>query len=162
MVIRADQLQRALEIFLHHAYAGVTVPAAVLQRVDAVRALGHEDAVSEDLLEPFETGACTPGTAIERAYALRIGQPMYPHMKLVIESEPAGNGTDAGEKLLFRADAHDRHLHAPAGSPDAAWLASVRSSNKKLTESIEAAWSQAGIPTFKDYLRKQLENRRKI
>ena len=58
-------------------------------------------------------------------------------------------------------DSHDQHLHAPPGSPDAAWLATVRQSNKDLGERIEAAWCAAGLPTFKEYLRLQLEARKR-
>jgi hypothetical protein len=65
-----------------------------------------------------------------------------------------------GYDFLLRADAHDQHLHAPPNSPDAAWLASLRQSNKNLTEKIESLWSAAGLPTFKDYLRSQLAARK--
>jgi hypothetical protein len=74
----------------------------------------------------------------------------------MIEPAPGASGGDC----LLRVDAHDRHLHAAENSPDAAWLASIRASNKDLGERIEAAWSAARLPTFKDFLRRQLEARK--
>ena len=62
-------------------------------------------------------------------FALRLGQPLYPHMKLIVEPAPAPS-----TMLLLRVDAHDRHLHATPGSPDESWLASIRTSNKELGE----------------------------
>jgi hypothetical protein len=147
--IPADVLQRAITVYLGLAYpAGA--PAALETRLAPIRALAPTDTVPEDLLEP-ETSTGTHG------FALRLGQPLYPHMKLIIETTPSCGGAN---ELLLRVDTHDRHLHAPEGSPDAAWLASIRASNKQLTEQIEAAWSRAQLPTFKDYLRRQLEAKR--
>jgi hypothetical protein len=87
-------------------------------------------------------------------YALRLGQPRYNHMKLMVEPTPGGTG------FLYRADAHDSYLHAPPGSPDAAPLAALRANNKEITEAIEAAWTAAGLPTFRAYLRTELEKRK--
>jgi hypothetical protein len=85
-------------------------------------------------------------------------------MKLVLDPVPGvaaaaggGGASCRGRDFLLRVDSHDQHLHAPPGSPDAAWLAAVRQSNKELGERIEAAWCAAGLPTFKEYLRLQLD-----
>lgn len=149
MIIPARQLQQAVAIYLRLAYEGVPIPPSARQCADAIAALPPDSAVSADLLEPMPCGTGT-------GYALRLGQPLYPHMKLVIEPSPCP--TDEG--FFFRADAHDRHLHAPPGSPDAAWLASVRLANKTLDEKIGNAWTDAGLPTFKEYLRQQLAARK--
>ena len=152
MIIPAGQLQNAIGIYLRFAYPSGEVPKAVQERADAIRALAANAAVSADLLEPM---SCAKGTA----YALRLGQPMYPHMKLVVEPAVCETaGPEVG--LFFRVDSHDRHLHAAPGSPDAEWLSLVRASNKALTDQIECAWSAADIPTFKDYLRRQLAARK--
>jgi len=149
MIIPANQLQRAIDIYLEHAYAGVAIPPPVLERAAAIRSLPADTSVAEDLLEPH------PGNC-GAAYAVRLGQPLYPHMKLVIEPVP-GNTSQA---FLFRTDAHDRHLHAPPGSPDAQWLAAIRASNQALVDKIESAWALVGLPTFKEFLRQQLAQRR--
>jgi hypothetical protein len=149
MPIPAHILQRAIDLYLSSAYPGGALPPAAAPRVEPIRALDPSATVPEDLLERDVANSLP-------SYALRLGQPMYPHMKVVVEPAPGGGA--AG--YLLRVDAHDRHLHAPANSPDAAWLASVRQSNKELSERIEAAWSAAGLPTFKDFLRQQLQARR--
>jgi hypothetical protein len=152
MPISAFILQRAIPLYLQVAYADGAVPEAVQQRVEPISALAGESAVPLNLLEANAANSCP-------SYALRLGQPKYPFMKIVVEPAPRADPA-ATSTYLLRVDAHDRHLHAPAGSPDAAWLASVRSSNQEIVEKVEAAWSAAGLPTFKDFLRKQLDARK--
>ena len=140
-----------MDLYLHVAYP-TGVPQVVAQRIASVQALPDAGEVPLDLLErSVPDAACS--------YALRLGQPLYPHMKLVVDPVPAG--TCRGHDFLMRVDVHDLHLHAPAGSPDAAWLAGLRQSNKELQDRIEAAWTGAGLPSFKDFLRQQLEERKR-
>jgi len=152
MPIVADILQRAIHLYFSIAYAGKSVPEAAQQRAKAILELPPGVIVAENLLEKDAANSLV-------SYALRLGQPMYPFMKLMIEPAPCAT-PETAKSYLLRVDSHDRHLHAPAGSPDAEWLATIRASNKELTEKIEAAWSGAGLPTFKDFLRKQLEMRK--
>jgi hypothetical protein len=147
VVPKADVL-RAIEIYLREAYPG-GAPAGAAQKLDAVRAMPGD--VPDTFFEP------APGLA-GNAMALRLGQPVYPHMKLVVEF--CGTGACASG-AMFRVDTHDKHLHAAPGSPDEAWLQQLRTSNKAVTEKIESAWMAAGIPTFKAFLRRQLEERKR-
>jgi hypothetical protein len=87
-------------------------------------------------------------------FALRLGNCLYPHMKLVIDRTPTGTGH------LLRADTHDAHIRPAPGSPDAAAFAELVNSNRALSESIESAWEREGLPTFKKYLRDDLARRR--
>lgn len=154
--ISAQMLQLAIDLYLQNAYTTTPIPTAVQERVKPIRALPPDAPVPENLLE-HETAVSRSG------YALRLGQPLYPHMKLIIEDAPARPSGDPAvffPRFLLRVDAHDRHLHAPPGSPDAAWLASIRTSNKDLTDRIEGAWSDAHLPTFKEFLRLELQSRR--
>jgi hypothetical protein len=158
MKIPAHILQQALDAYLRAAYPS-GVPADLEKRLAEVRNLPPQGDVPPDLLEQS-----VPGSTL--SLALRLGQPLYPHMKLVIDPCPraaartAASSTCRGYDFLLRVDAHDQHLHAPAGSPDADWLASIRQRNQELVEKIEAAWSAEGLPTFKDYLRFQLAARK--
>jgi hypothetical protein len=151
--IRVDILQRAVTAYLAVAYPAGNVPAAVRERVDCWAGLAGEAYVPESCFEVSTTEG-------RKVYALRLGQPIYPHMKLIVEECPAAAACADARGLLFRADAHDAHLHAPAGSPDAAPLAAMRAVNKQLTEAIEAAWVAAGLPTFREFLRQQGARRR--
>ena len=132
--ISADILQQAIELYLERAYPPGALPAATQSRIGPIRELAPAEAVPESLLEK-------DASASEAGFALRLGQPLYPHMKLIIEPAPpvplASTTSPAAATILLRVDTHDRHLHATPGSPDAAWLASIRASNKQLTEQIE-------------------------
>jgi hypothetical protein len=160
MHIPVHILQQALDIYLRLAYpAGA--PSAVQSRLVPLRDLPADADVPLDLLEQS-----VPNSAA--SLAVRLGQPLYPHMKLVFDPCPRAasstpkSSTCRGFDFLLRVDAHDQHLHAPPGSPDATWLATIRQSNKELVEKIEATWSAASLPTFKDYLRFQLAARKGI
>jgi len=142
-------LKQAMDLYLQQAYGTTPPPAAVQERIARIRSSADDQPAPLDFLEKSR---CDSGRS---SYALRLGQPLYPHMKLVLEESPGGGPP------LFRADAHDSMLHAPAGSPDAAPLAALRAANKDLADRIEAAWSVAGLPTFKDYLRATLAQRKR-
>lgn len=169
MHVTASILRQALDLYLQTAYPQ-GAPLDLQNRLAPLRDLPPDAVVPMTLFEQS-----VPNSAA--SFALRLGQPLYPHMKLVIDPCPASSQSTAtaasceptavvsspncrGYDFLLRADAHDQHLHAPPNSPDAAWLASLRQSNKALTEKIESLWSAAGLPTFKDYLRSQLAARR--
>jgi len=145
--ISVGELRRVVATYLRLAYP-TGVPASLAARLAALDGLADEAGAPEVL---FETSQCM-GHSV---YALRMGQPRYPHMKIMVEPSPAGSG------FLYRADAHDSMLHAPPGSLDAGPLAELRAGNKLLTEAIEAAWTAEGLPTFRAYLRAELERRKR-
>ena len=140
--------KNAVSIYVRQAYDTAPPPPAVQERLDKISGLADDQNVPLDWLEKAQ---CDSGRS---TYSLRLGQPIYPHMKLVLEESPGGG------QPLFRADAHDNMLHAPPGSRDEAPLAALRAANKELADRIEAAWVAAGLPTFKEYLRAQLAQRK--
>jgi hypothetical protein len=89
-----------------------------------------------------------------RRYLLRLGNRHYPHMKMVIDRAPDGQG------FLFRADTHDNHVRPKPGSRDEKPFLELMEKNRQVAEAIEAAWEQEGLPTFKKFLRDDLERRR--
>jgi hypothetical protein len=74
-------------------------------------------------------------------------------MKLVIERSPDGAGH------LFRADTHDRHIRPAPGSREEAAFRELMEFNQRLAQTIETAWEQRGLRTFKAFLREDLERR---
>ena len=154
MVIPVHILRQATDLYLRTAYPGgaTGAPAELAARVRAL-----PDSGEPVPLELFERDVANSAGS----YALRLGQPAYPFMKLVFDPVPEGGGGCCGQDFLLRVDAHDRHLHAPPGTPDAAWLAGVRASNQALVEKIEGDWAAAGLPTFKEFLRRQLEEKKR-
>src|SRR4051812_9270420 len=96
------QLFQAIEIYLRAAYGATAPPAAVKSRIETLRATPELQMYDSPT---FERDAPNPPTR----FAVRLGNPFYPHMKLVIERSPDGHGH------LFRADTHDRHVRPAPG-----------------------------------------------
>ncbi|MGC8624015.1 MAG: hypothetical protein ACP5I8_03720 [Phycisphaerae bacterium] len=139
-------IKKAIEIYLPLAYPSGQIPEVVKSRMAPIMAAADTVAI-----EPawFEVGD-KDGRTI---YRLRLGQVGYPHMKLSIEESPDGTG------YLLLADAHDQHLMVSAHSPDAKYLAELQKNNATLVEKIHLAWTQAGLPTFRNYFRAAMERR---
>lgn len=138
------ELRSAIELYLRFAYVQ-SAPATVRAKIDALpvdQALFSYPAFEADRKEPDPP-----------RYSLRLGNARYPHMKLVVERSPDGHGH------LFRADTHDRHIRPREGSPEAAQFQILMEFNQQTAEKIEAAWADAGLMTFKAYLRQDLARR---
>ena len=138
-------LFKAIEVYLKFAYPGAAPPHAVRGRLDTLRA--SESNLYES--PAWERDSANPPSR----YALRLGNVSYPHMKLVIEPAPDNIGH------LMRADTHDKHIAVPPGSREHAAFAQLMGRNHEIATAIEQAWTSAGIPTFKEYLRQDLARR---
>ncbi len=139
--------RKAVEIYLRHAHAH-GLPSAVRAKAETLRALPPEDLFESPI---FERDPSDP----RRRYAVRLGNEFYPHMKLAVERRPDGKG------YLFRADTHDRHCCPPPGSREYNSFVGLMKRNEKIAAEIEAAWTEAGLETFKSYLREDLARRGK-
>jgi hypothetical protein len=137
---------QAIDIYLHHAYAPGIPPKVVQARVEQLRRT-----------DPAEMFACSVVEHDRKnprpRHLIRLGNRFYPHMKLCIEERPDRRG------FLFRADTHDRHVRPAEGSKDAALFRQVVEQNAAISQAIEQAWAQAGIPTFRTYLKEDLARR---
>jgi hypothetical protein len=142
-----DEVNKAINAYVAIAYGGLPLPKAVRQRVDALATAVDDDGLYD--LAIFEVDKAQPVTR----YAIRLGNRSYPHMKLVIESAPDGRSH------LFRADTHDQHVRPQPGTRDAEAFTRLMGENQLIAEQIELAWEQAGLPTFKTYLRQDLARR---
>jgi hypothetical protein len=140
------ELWRAIELYLSLAYPG-PAPVGVRSRLEALRGVPPESIYGD---KSFEAAPADSPTK----FSLRLGNRFYPHMKLVVERAPDGNGA------LFRADTHDRHIQPAAGSPEAAAFAQLMRENQGVAQRIESAWDENGLPTFKGFLREDLARRR--
>lgn len=152
-------LWRAIDIYLQHAYQGpaseagfpAATPLAVQARLQALRSADERELYDSSVLE---RDASPAGPASPRRYSLRLGNRSYPHMKLVIDRAPDGRG------YLLRADTHDNHVRPKPGSRDEKPFLDLMEKNRLYAEAIETAWEQEGLPTFKKFLRDDLERRR--
>lgn len=167
---------RAIEIFLEVAYSPVPgagadegrrksraaqpelPPSAVRARLETLRSTPqdsfYESPVFETQDAPRASGDPSPRDPLPIRYALRLGNLSYPHMKLIIDRSPDGQG------YLLRADTHDSHIQPRPGSREQAAFAELMRQNRTVADAIESKWEEAGMPTFKKFLRDDLERRR--
>ena len=142
----ASQVWSAVEVYLVHAYGGAAPPSAVRDRLASLRATADADFYDSPV---FERDEARPPTR----YSLRLGNKVYPHMKLVIERSPDGRGH------LFRADTHDKHIRPNPQSREGRAFAELMKMNQHFAEAIESEWANRGIATFKKFLRDDLARR---
>lgn len=140
------QVWTAIDAYLRCAYGEAKTPAAVQKRLESLRAAGENG-------EFFASSAFERDTNL-RKFSLRLGNRFYPHMKLSIDERPDQEG------FLFRADTHDRHICPAAASKEYDAFRELMEKNQQVAQSIEAAWNDGGLPTFKTYLKQDLERRR--
>lgn len=141
----SSQLRQAITLYLARAYPGPP-PKAVQHRLDQLQQYAGD---------PY-AAAVFEHTTVGNAprLSLRLGNAFYPHMKLSIDRAPDGSAS------LFRADTHDKHIAVSPGSPEEAVFRKLKEDNQRLAHQIEADWEQAGLPTFKTFLRDDLARRR--
>ncbi len=147
MAVKPDQAQvlKAVDIYMPLAYGKDTPPVTVRSLISTLRTFSG-DFFSAPV---FAKDLHTPPTR----YSLRLGNSSYPHMKLVFQLSPDD------QSFLFKADTHDKHCCPPERSPEFTAFMQLMEQNQRLSERIEAAWGEAGLPTFKTYLREDLARR---
>lgn len=136
-----------------------TTPSAVRARLETLRSTPDDAFYDSPVFERAQapaplSGPKTPANDPPVRFALRLGNTIYPHMKLVIDRSPDGAA------YLLRADTHDAHCAPRPGSRESAAFAELARQNGRISEAIESAWEEQGLPTFKKFLRDDLERRR--
>ena len=144
----ADHLRRAVAIYVSLAYPSEKPTA--LQRFELPEGADAGDWLMTDVAErsPDEHA---PRESV-RSFALRLGNWLYPNMKLRVSRPPNGCST------VFHVDAHDAMLKAPPGSPDQLSLQEVKAHNADLVSRITDAWERDGLLTERTYLRQAIED----
>jgi hypothetical protein len=178
---------RAIDVYLEVAYAPIPSaaaqpgppvavvaaeppPSAVRARLETLRSTPQDAFYDSPVFErqeaprPPPPGGNDPQAGPSRdpaardatpvRYALRLGNLSYPHMKLMIERSPDGQG------YLLRADTHDAHIMPRPGSREQAAFAELVRLNRTVADAVEGRWEQLGLPTFKKFLRDDLERRK--
>ena len=124
----------------------------VFERQDPPRPSSSSSAGSDPGAAATRDGAARDPAPVR--YALRLGNLSYPHMKFIIERSPDAHG------YLLRADTHDAHIQPRPGSREQAAFAELVRINRTVADAVESRWEQLGLPTFKKFLRDDLERRR--
>ncbi len=145
-----DELRRAISAYLEAAY-GEDPPADLLERF-----LPPPEGTAATWLmgEPVERDPPDVPFPQVRSFALRLGNPGYPHMKLRLTR------TDDGAGYVFSVDSHDMILRAPPGSPDAAALDALKKENARIARQIVQRWHAEHVPTEHDRLREMIRKAR--
>jgi hypothetical protein len=139
-----DTVLTAIDIYLARAYPGA-IPVVVQGRVEQFRSAG-ENWCACKAIERKSNGQNT-------ALALRLGNPFYPHMKLMIDRRPDDLG------YLFRADTHDSAITLSPDSKEYAAFTELIRRNQELASAIEADWEGAGLPILKTCLKDEVARR---
>ncbi|MHC5211652.1 MAG: response regulator [Planctomycetota bacterium] len=100
---------------------------------------GDEDPIGT-ALPAFTDETLRSGENATARYALRLGNPNYPFMKLVLQEHLV-----EGEYFLS-VDTHDQMFEADDPDERQA-LISLRRANLDIKDAVESAWSDAGLPT---------------
>ena len=145
------QIHLAIDLFCRQAYPQGT-PAHVADKFVIAGGCDVSRWLMSDVAE--REPADTPISEV-RSFALRIGNQVYPNMKLRL-TRPGNQ-----DVLLFSVDAHDEFLLASPGSPDYEALEELKKANAEIVSAIETAWADEGILTEKVYLRQAIEDARK-
>lgn len=145
----AEQLARAIEIYLAAAYEG-QLPSRTrdLLPPQGSSPLGY---LMSDRVERTPPGATFDEV---RSFAMRLGNKYYPNMKLRLSRPPNQR------QAVLSVDSHDAFLNAPPGSPDSQALAELKRQNATIAAAIGEAWDAAGLPTEKNFLRDHIDRAR--
>jgi len=146
----AGQIGQAIELYMRHAY-GPDRPQRALKLLPPE---GDFDPAAYLAGEKVERPANPPEPGHGEWFAIRLGNSMYPHMKLKVVYLPAK------EAWLFNVDSHDTFVEAPRGSPDSAELVRLKEFNASVAEAVEADWDRAGLLTQKGLLRRTIQAKR--
>ena len=148
--ISRERLLEAVRIYLEEAYGASPVPPEVRKRL----AWGEGGSLAD--LAAGEAFERTPTDAPPREcrhLRLRLGNRAYPHMKLAVDRIPE---TD---DWVLAVDCHDRHILASVPQEQRGALEALFRENAALKMRIERRWTQAGQPTFENYIRGRLSGR---
>lgn len=145
----AELISRAVEIFARESYGdrGLPPERRHLSEIRGCRTLSQLLSVKGVERLPSRLPNRLDG------YAIRVGRPGYPPMKLTIL--PYGDTAD----YVFGVDTHDQ-LELPRTAPDYEEFQRVREFNLQLANRIDRAFEQAGLPTQASMLKEFLRRRR--
>lgn len=145
-----EQIRLAVDVYLHLAYPGGT-PARLAGRLPPAGAFAPQAWLMTDAAERSPDSG---EFALVRSFALRLGNVLYPNMKLRLSRPPAE------DVLLLSVDSHDGFLQAPAGSADHTELESLKQHNAAIVSAVNAEWDRMNLPTERTYLRQKIRQAR--
>ncbi|MGQ0551842.1 MAG: response regulator [Planctomycetota bacterium] len=128
-------LRRAVAIYAEVAWNGATGMKAFELPEDDKAPVGA-------VLTRLTDESLRSGDQATRRYTLRLGNPRYPFMKLVLQEHLVE------DEFFLSVDTHDQMFSADAHTPEEE-LKRLKHYNLGVREAVEAAWSREGLPTAK-------------
>jgi len=143
----SEILLRAIEVYLASAYPSGEISEAMRRRASMAWSPGGVALLADERFERVPADA-----AVQEAmrFNLRLGNERYPHMKLGIDR------VSGSEHFVLMVDTHDKHFAKMVQQAEQADYKALLDHNDALKRSIERAWTEAGLPTFENYLRHYL------
>jgi len=136
--ITTEMLQRAIGIYLEHAYKTTEPPYHVLAKTHFENETLDEALESENFEKVETTGE--EGTTMR--YLLRLGNDRYPHMKLGVTS------CVGSDEYVFVVDTHDRHFPVDPRMPGSSEFRELQLYNDHIKREIEEHWQRENLPTM--------------
>lgn len=130
-VMTVGLLRRAIALYVQSAWRSEAPSAPALPG-------GDDDPVTEALAALRDETRLTGGARV-RCYTLRLGNPRYPFMKLVLQEHLVE------DEFFLEVDTHDQMFELQGD--EARQLEEVKRYNLDVKARIEEAWSAAGLPT---------------
>lgn len=125
-------VRRVIAVYGEAAWIGRAMPECELPGLDT-------DLV-QDGLASWNDESMRAGDRATGRFTLQLGNPDYPFMKLVLQEHLV-----EGE-YFFEVDTHDEMFNVERGA-EADELRELKRRNLEIKESVEGAWSEAGLPT---------------
>ncbi len=133
-------LRHAIRVYAEVAWAASTMPPVTIDGDDSdpleprLGALVEAGTLADETLRT--------GDVATRIFTLRLGNPHYPFMKLVLQEHLVEG------MFFFSVDTHDQMFGGgEAQGADLDELQELKRANLALKEKIEHAWDAAGLPT---------------
>jgi hypothetical protein len=141
--IPTDMVKKAIEIYVAAAYEGAPIPLTAKSRVVLFTDFTGDDLAAMLSHEVVERVASETSPRTIASYAIRLGNPQYPYMKLML----LRIGSD---DFRFAVDAHDQHFELEPADHEALRAQELQEHNRRLKREIESRWRDAGIPTVEE------------
>lgn len=132
--LTVGMLRRAVDDYIAEAWSqrGAAQPPELTWDV-------ADDEPLERVLECLQDESLGEAGLVVRRYTLRLGNPRYPFMKLVLQEHLV-----RGE-FFFEVDTHDSMFRLDG--EEAEQLEAIKRFNQQIKERIESAWASAALPT---------------
>jgi two-component system cell cycle response regulator DivK len=102
---------------------------------------GQDDDLMAEAIPAFTDESCTTQGDVVHRYTLRLGNPRYPFMKLVLQEHLVQ------DEYFFEVDTHDQMFDVQDRGEERTRFESLKRYNMEVKSRVEWAWGEAHLPT---------------